>query len=431
MASDEMGLIPTQRLDNNMNPQLLFQDDNPQLRFRGVGESSLKSGFMVAGDRYFSPEPRRSTGMVYGEAASEGRGLPEEGRDWIRRENASTPSSGEDDDEEEDEDDEDDEESEGDGEGLIGVHNGGGKNTHTSGGDSGAIGDKILAETSKNHALFGSSTRLLVMKDGGLLHPGGDATRVSSSENGQEGRVGHLQKMVTIAEHDGDMYYSQLLHGTEGSSQLHKDIAGDNGCGFSGRKDGSVCGDPGETLRAIFSDPITGALMDDAVILPCGHSFGGGGIQQVIKMKACYTCSHPVSEDSVAPNLSLRTAVQAFRREEDMHMYRASKRRRERFEQDKGNYGDSSILDTPRVRGVQFPFVVTDRVIIKGNKRTPQRFVGREAIVTTQCLNGWYVVKTLDNAECVKLQYRSLEKVLDNPSSSKILLDHKITPNWL
>jgi hypothetical protein len=28
---------------------------------------------------------------------------------------------------------------------------------------------------------------------------------------------------------------------------------------------------------------------------------------------------------------------------------------------------------------------------IQGNKRTPQRFVGREAVVTTQCLNGWLV----------------------------------------
>lgn len=27
-----------------------------------------------------------------------------------------------------------------------------------------------------------------------------------------------------------------------------------------------------------------GALMDDAMILPCGHSFGGGGMQHVIKM---------------------------------------------------------------------------------------------------------------------------------------------------
>lgn len=28
----------------------------------------------------------------------------------------------------------------------------------------------------------------------------------------------------------------------------------------------------------------------------------------------------------------------------------------------------------------------------QGNKRTPQRFVGREAVVTTQCLNGWLVI---------------------------------------
>ncbi|KAL2897979.1 U-box domain-containing protein 62 [Bienertia sinuspersici] len=226
--------------------------------------------------------------------------------------------------------------------------------------------------------------------------------------------------MVTVAEHDGDMYYLQLLQGTEGSSQGQKDIAGDNGCGFNGRKDSSVSSDPGESLRAIFSDPITGALMDDAMILPCGHSFGSGGVQQVIKMKACYTCSHSVAEDSIAPNLSLRVAVQAFRREEDLQMYKASKRRRERFEQEKGNYGDSCFSDSFRGRGVQFPFSVTDRVIIKGNKRTPQRFVGRQAIVTTQCLNGWYVVKTLDNAESVKLQYRSLEKVQDIHSSKPI-----------
>lgn len=127
--------------------------------------------------------------------------------------------------------------------------------------------------------------------------------------------------------------------------------------------------------------------------------------------------------------IALRAAVQAFRREEELQFYRSSKRRRERFDQDKGVYGDSPGVDTPRGRGVQFPFVVTDRVIIKGNKRTPQRFVGREAVVTTQCLNGWYVVKTLDNAESVKLQYRSLEKVSDDPSSKAT--SSKMPPNWL
>jgi hypothetical protein len=72
---------------------------------------------------------------------------------------------------------------------------------------------------------------------------------------------------------------------------------------------------------------------------------------------------------------------------------------------------------------------VADRVIIKGNKRTPPRFVGREAVVTTQCLNGWYVVKTLDNAESVKLQYRSLAKAPEDPSAKAT--PNKMVSNWL
>ncbi|XP_040365809.1 U-box domain-containing protein 62 isoform X2 [Rosa chinensis] len=156
------------------------------------------------------------------------------------------------------------------------------------------------------------------------------------------------------------------------------------------------------------------------MILPCGHSFGAGGVQQVITMKACFTCSQSISEDSIAPNLSLRSAVQAFRHEEELHFYLSSKRKRERPDQDRGGYGDLALTHPPRGRGVQFPFLMTNRVIIKGNKRTPQRFVGREAVVTTQCLNGWHVVKTLDNAESVKLQYHSLAKVSDD-SSSKAL----------
>lgn len=26
---------------------------------------------------------------------------------------------------------------------------------------------------------------------------------------------------------------------------------------------------------------------------------------------------------------------------------------------------------------------------VQGNKRTPDKFVGKEAVVTSQCLNGW------------------------------------------
>ncbi|PPD85242.1 hypothetical protein GOBAR_DD17841 [Gossypium barbadense] len=353
------------------------------------------------------------------------------------------------------------------------------------------------------HSFVGGSCRELVVKEGGI---------------GQGVREGNnYQNAVTIAGPDGDIYYTQFLLVGEGSAASgggngQKDILVENGggYGFSGRKDVPFFSESGESLRDILSDPVTRALMDDAMILPCGHSFGAAGIQHVLRMmkakpvpirnknvkgrkfllphpaskfvlepqalskgllkgfgdgaraalvlpfhvqlwqclcgrtcckpsratycaliqKACCICSDSVSEELVAPNLSLQAAVQAFRREEELLFYRSPKRRRERFEQDKSSYGESNIMDPPRGRGVQFPFAVTDRVIIKGNKRTPQRFVGREAIVTTQCLNGWYVVKTLDNAESVKLQYRSLAKVAGETLSSKPM-SSKMGPNWL
>uniref|UniRef100_A0A2P2LR92 Uncharacterized protein MANES_10G001500 n=2 Tax=Rhizophora mucronata TaxID=61149 RepID=A0A2P2LR92_RHIMU len=270
--------------------------------------------------------------------------------------------------------------------------------------------DKLGNGKAKRHSPFvGSSGEGMVVKDGG--------TPVGQNPS---------NAVVTVADPDGDLFYSQYLQATEASGGGRKEMnmGADNGCGFSGRKEvSSLSSDSGDSLRAILSDPVTGALMDDAMILPCGHSFGSGGIQHVLRLKACYSCSQSISEELISPNLSLRAAVQAFRREEELQSYRSPKRRRDKFEQDKVSYGDSTLMDLPRGRGVQFPFAVTDRVIIKGNKRTPTRFVGREAVVTTQCLNGWYVVKTLDNAESVKLQYRSLAKVSDDPTSNAM-------PRW-
>lgn len=37
-------------------------------------------------------------------------------------------------------------------------------------------------------------------------------------------------------------------------------------------------------LRFVFLIGNRGALMDDAMILPCGHSFGSGGIQHVLRV---------------------------------------------------------------------------------------------------------------------------------------------------
>ncbi|KAI8564374.1 hypothetical protein RHMOL_Rhmol03G0176500 [Rhododendron molle] len=387
MASEDMGLVPPQRLDTNgLTSQMVFQQEGLRFSSRPVADPSPKtrelSGFID--DRYFQSQ---------GAAADFRRSClyVDDGNRLGQSLNGNGQGGGEgsegDEEEEDDEDDEDDEE------------------------------DDVEERE------VGSSR--------GLMHSGNDNSNARATVNGnhQQGRSNQYHNAVTIADANGDLYYSQYLHGLEGPGSGQKGVGVENGCGGSGRKEGSYSTESGESLRMILSDPLTGALMDDAIILPCGHSFGGGGVQQVLRNKACCTCSHPVSEESVSPNLSLRAAVQAFRREEELNVYRSSKRRRDRFEQDKGSYGDSMPIDHSRGRGVQFPFAVTDRVIIKGNKRTPPRFVGREAIVTTQCLNGWYVVKTLDNAESVKLQYRSLAKVSDLSSSQPST--SKMSPNWL
>ncbi|MCL7047542.1 hypothetical protein MKW94_012975 [Papaver nudicaule] len=351
----------------------------------------------------------------------------------------SNGGSEDDDEDEEEEEEEDEEEDEGDGEieGLV-VEEDDKKmkkmNNNNSSGSVDSSSEK-RSNLQEHHSFFGN----LGLSKGGVLvkdHIQSHNRGSCSSEEQQlqhQGRVGGgvYDNAITIAVPDN--YYSQFLQGTEAGNMVHKVTeGGENGCGFSGRNDVSMSKESGESLRAILSDPLTGTLMDDAMILPCGHSFGTGGMQHVIRTKACYTCSQPVSEDSVALNLSLRSAVQAFRREEELQAQRASKRRRERFEQNKcSNHDPFSMerMDNSRGKGVQFPFAVTDRVVIKGNKRVPLRFVGREAVVTTQCLNGWYVVKTVDNAESVKLQYRSLARVSDNPSS--LAVSSKATPSWL
>ncbi|XP_010491055.1 PREDICTED: U-box domain-containing protein 62 [Camelina sativa] len=239
---------------------------------------------------------------------------------------------------------------------------------------------------------------------------------------------------VIVVGQDNAAYYSQHFKTMETSfasrNEESSSVAADNGCDFSGRRDPSSSSSNSiESLRTILSDPTTGALMADAMILPCGHTFGAGGIEQVKQMKACCTCSQPVSEDSITPNLSLRVAVQAFCREENSQSNHSSKRKREGFDQERRTFGVTNHSGRSRNKSNHFPFAVADRVIIKGNKRTPPRFVGREAVVTTQCLNGWYVVKTLDNAESVKLQYRSLAKAAEDLSAKAT--PNKMVSNWL
>ncbi|WOL20729.1 U-box domain-containing protein 62-like isoform X1 [Canna indica] len=331
----------------------------------------------------------------------------------------------EDDEEDEDEDGDDDDEDVDDGDGLVSLEEGNNKVNYNSSGSVQSSSEKICNERaiSKEHHSSFALSRGTLLKDGSGGRGG------LGEQSYREGRLDGCQNIAVL---EPEPYYAHILPGADGSTHK-KEVRGEHGCGFSGRREAETAGLAAsywETLRTQLSDPIMGTLMDDAMILPCGHSFGNSGIQHVYKMKACYTCSRPISEFSARPNFSLRAAVQAFRREDKLHLLKSSRRKRDKLEQEKSSHNDSVSMDFSRGKGVQFPFAVSDKVIIKGNKRTPQRFVGRVAVVTTQCLNGWYVVKTLDNAESVKLQYRSLEKFIDDQGPN-LISDKTHTPNWL
>lgn len=59
-------------------------------------------------------------------------------------------------------------------------------------------------------------------------------------------------------------YYSQYLNGAEGpsTSSGQKDIpTAENGCGFSGSKEGSYLSESGDSLRATLLDPLTYVLL--------------------------------------------------------------------------------------------------------------------------------------------------------------------------
>ncbi|CAI5948625.1 unnamed protein product [Closterium sp. NIES-65] len=322
------------------------------------------------------------------------------------------------------------------------------------------------------------------------------------------------------------------------SAQLSAALAGLTGTGR-----GAASNEP--RLRDVLSDPLTGRLLDDAVVGCCGHSFGGATLAVVRESSTCPECGAHIDAATLTPNLTLRAAVAAFRRESSSlaaaamaaaaaaaaqfhllsltppcfpplfllpsstppiqpvpqlsadtpthaHHHASSASQHSPSLSfavaaaaaaataagsppavPMGGRGGASLLasfaasasptaskpaaplqtlpgpartsyaapgsvtaaslrasaEAPQpgtqqpahpapVRPVrssstaQFPFRVNDVVLIKGNKRTPEHFIGRKAIITTQCLNGWYMVRTLDGAaDEVRLQYRSLEKI--------------------
>ncbi|TYH20700.1 hypothetical protein ES288_A05G451200v1 [Gossypium darwinii] len=230
-------------------------------------------------------------------------------RNWERSAGGCSTNSGDDESDEDDVDDEEDEDDDGhdggDGDQNDNNHNNSINinNKSNSGNETvnnaGSGNPEKMGNGKAKPSFVGGSCRESVVKEGGI---------------GQGVREGNnYQNAVTIADPDGDIYYTQFLQGGEGSAasgggNAQKDILVENcgGYGFSGRKDVPFFSESGESLRAILSDPVTGALMDDAMILPCGHSFGAAGIQHVLRMLSELRCRHFVGKKSYSSTAHLK-----------------------------------------------------------------------------------------------------------------------------
>uniref|UniRef100_A0A1J3JIP9 U-box domain-containing protein 62 n=1 Tax=Noccaea caerulescens TaxID=107243 RepID=A0A1J3JIP9_NOCCA len=175
-----------------------------------------------------------------------------------------------------------------------------------------------------------------------------------------------------------------------------------------------VCKEP--SLRSILSDPISGAFLEDASVVSCGHSFGGLMLRRVLEMSRCTLCNAEIDTGSLVPNHALRAAALAVKQQDDKRLFHNAamrRRRKEMSDQMDVENGDPATDDGLH-RVVHYPFAVNEKVLIKGNRRTPEKFVGKEAIVTSQCLNGWYLLKIIESGDNVRLQYRSLKKLMDD-----------------
>ncbi|KAL2557767.1 RING/U-box superfamily protein [Forsythia ovata] len=188
-----------------------------------------------------------------------------------------------------------------------------------------------------------------------------------------------------------------ILHNNTDNAYMDQQVSGDN-----------LNREP--SLRRILSDPLSGAFLEDAMLVSCGHSFGGVMLRRVIDISKCTLCNAEIEVGSLIPNYALRAAAAAVKQEDDRRLFHnAALRKRRKEASDHRENGDVPPENGSH-KGVQYPFSVNEKVLIKGNRRTPDKFVGKEAVITSVCLNGWYLLKIIESGENVRLQYRSLRK---------------------
>ncbi|KAK8370304.1 hypothetical protein V6Z11_A01G168000 [Gossypium hirsutum] len=86
------------------------------------------------------------------------------------------------------------------------------------------------------------------------------------------------------------------------------------------------------SLRSVLSDPLSGAFLEDAVVVSCGHSFGGLMLRRVLDMSRCTLCSADIDSGSLIPNMALRAAALAVKQEDNRRLFHNAALRKRRKE---------------------------------------------------------------------------------------------------
>ncbi|XP_022733884.1 uncharacterized protein LOC111287527 isoform X2 [Durio zibethinus] len=94
------------------------------------------------------------------------------------------------------------------------------------------------------------------------------------------------------------------------------------------------------SLRSVLSDPLSGAFLEDAMVVSCGHSFGGLMLKRVLDMSRCTLCSADIDSRSLIPNIALRAAAAAVKEEDNRRLFHNAVLRKRR--KDMGEQIDSS-----------------------------------------------------------------------------------------
>ncbi|KAL5542933.1 hypothetical protein UlMin_010643 [Ulmus minor] len=238
--AEEIGLVPSKRLKIELNSHLC--------RVKDLGPKTRDlSGFID--ERFFTLHGSDFRRSIYGDgqdrdAWESGDGLEEEDDDEVV---------------------DDDVVDEGDVEveGLIGVND---NNKVNCSNNTSIVEDKMGKGITRIILLL-----RMIVRDSGIVQQ-----TISSNPKGSPSKIHHHHGRIR------NYHNAVIVVEAEGKN----DMGGDNGCGFNGRKDVSYSNEPEESLKAILCDSITSTLMDDAMILPCGYSFGGGGIYHVIRMNS-------------------------------------------------------------------------------------------------------------------------------------------------